>query len=171
MRRHPRGARRPGCTHAVPRVFCSAEPWLSELSELSDTVGHCRSSVGHCRSSVGLSDCRTVGPLSDHCRTTVVDCRTSMTVKVCCHCRTLSDCRTTVGLSDCRTVGALSEYCRTTVGGMSDPHHHILSLSHGDSRTPHLHCTAHMHPWNQDAQCSVHTDVAVKLPVCDNDCR
>jgi hypothetical protein len=93
------------------------EPWLSELSELSDTVGALSDTVGALSDCVGLSDCWTpVGPLSDHCRTTVGGCRTSMTGKVHTHCRTLSDCRTTVGLSDCRTVGALSDHCRTTVG-------------------------------------------------------
>ena len=51
------------------------EPWLSELSELSEKLSELSGTVGHCR-TVGLSDlsdCRiTVG----HCRILLSDCRT-----------------------------------------------------------------------------------------------
>ena len=49
----------------------AVEPWLSELSELSDKLSELSDTVGHCRvGTVGqLSDnCRTVGRLSDDCR-------------------------------------------------------------------------------------------------------
>ena len=44
------------------------EPWLSELSDLSDTVGRMSDTVG-------LSDCRTVGPLSEKRRMPVGPCQ------------------------------------------------------------------------------------------------
>ena len=94
------------------------EPWLSDLSDLSDTVGRtvrplsdadCRTAVGL---TVGLSG--TVGPL----RVRQHDRALSDTVRLLSdYCRTLSDavgrCRTcrTVGLSDCRTT--VGDYCRT----------------------------------------------------------
>jgi hypothetical protein len=85
------------------------------------------------------------------------------------HCRKCRKCRN-VGnvrlLWNCRTV---SEGCRTC-------HHPSLALSwrlpycrnflHHTTLTHH---STYVHPWDQDTQCSVHTDVAVKLPVCDND--
>jgi hypothetical protein len=91
---------------------------LSQLSELSDTVGALSDTVG------ALSDCRTVA-LSEHCRAAVgplsetvgqVWNRQGQLPLAVGHCRTvglLSDCRA-VGLSDyCRT---LSEGCRRAVG-------------------------------------------------------
>ena len=82
------------------------EPWLSELSELSDTPVGLSDTVGHCR-TVGLSDCRSIFGLSD----------TLSIVRAIPYCRTLSDavrlsaCRT-VGLSDCRTSSGLSDICQ-----------------------------------------------------------
>ena len=67
----------------------------------------------------------------------------------------MSDCRTSVG-----TVGL----CRRAVG----PATTRLLLSHGDSCIVH-HTTltqhsTYMHPWDQDTQCSVHTDAVQMLP-------
>ena len=73
------------------------EPWLPELSELSELSGHCRTS--RCR-TVGLRAVGiTVGALSE--------------LSVSDHVSSLSDYRiliTTVGLSDCR-IGLLSDRC------------------------------------------------------------
>ena len=95
------------------------EPWLSELSELSDqlselsgTVGNCRElseTVGNCRATVGLLSgdymymCVRCWVLSDNCRATVG--------LLSGYCR---NCRATVG-----TVGLLLGCCRATVGLMS----------------------------------------------------
>ena len=117
-------------------VSVSAEPWLSELSELSERLSELSDPVGP------LSDCRTAR-LSEPCRSPVGHCRTpsesvgrSMTGST--PCRTLSDSRTTVGLSelselsDCRTpVGHLSD----TVGPLSEP------LVHNTPRAPTLSLT------------------------------
>ena len=77
----------------------AVEPWLSELSELSDTCRNCRTLVGQL-SDCRLSDCRSycrsavglLSELSDTYRT--VPC--SSTVG---QCRTLSDAVGTVGYS------------------------------------------------------------------------
>ena len=90
--------------YAVVFMVDFAEPYLSELSELSDATVGLSDIVGLCR-TVGCRTCRSTVGLSEpsYWGTTIP------------HCRTLSDCPRTVGLSDCRTVG-LSGYCRTTVG-------------------------------------------------------
>ena len=49
-------------SRVVQKRRAPAEPWLSELSELSDTVGGLSDTVG------GLSECRSVGAVG-HCRT------------------------------------------------------------------------------------------------------
>ena len=53
----------------TPRVRLPSEPWLSELSELSERLSELSDPVGP------LSDCRTVG-LSEPCRSPVGHCRT-----------------------------------------------------------------------------------------------
>ena len=95
---------------ATQRQADQVEPWLSELSDLSDSSVGLSDSVGHCR-TVGLSDLSdTVG----YCRILSDIGLDKMTDSMIPTCRTLSD---TVGLSDCRilsdTVGY--SYCRTLV--------------------------------------------------------
>ena len=86
----------------------AVEPWLSELSELSDKLSELSDTVGHCR--VG-----TVGQLSDNCRATVGLSDPCRSGKAGVPCRALSG---TVGLSELSELSDLSDLsgCRTTVG-------------------------------------------------------
>ena len=75
------------------RLLVQVEPWLSELSELSEKLSELSGTVGHCR-TVGLSDlsdCRiTVGQLSVWHYDWPLS-GTVGTVGLSDHCRTLSD--------------------------------------------------------------------------------
>ena len=115
-----RRAHRPGASNSGG----SPEPWLSELSELSDYCRCCRGTVGDCRA--------TVGPLSGHCRATVgatVGCDgVRPPVRQSPNCRVVSE------LSE--SLSELSGYCRATVGLLSGP---LLGLvTRGGSSVPFL---------------------------------
>ena len=119
-RRESREILSPGCRKTVGAVGA--------------TVG----TVGPCRTTVGLSDCRTVGALSEPCRTLSDTVGWSLTVKGCTPCRTLSD---TVGLSELSELSELSD-CRTPVGHLSDTVGPLSEpLVHNTPRAPTLSLT------------------------------
>ena len=125
----------------------AVEPWLSELSELSDKLSDCRTLSDLCRTPLSdrlsddcrnLSDCRTavrlhagvrppIRHLSRHCRTPIRHFRT-VGLSDCRNCQNCQTCRT-VGLSDCcRTVGMPRQiqltrrgHCQTFGNPNSDP--------------------------------------------------
>ena len=125
--------------HATSRSRAT-EPWLSEMSELSDTVGRMSDT---CRTTVGLSDCRAVGSVSDQCRS-MSDCRTLPSDRQGAY--TVSDTVGSVGnvgsvgMSDCRTSVGTVRLCRRAVG----PATTRLLLSHSDSCIVH-HTTLTQH--------------------------